>query len=373
MEFTRYLDGMQPGQPEERKPAPRFAMNEVAKHKGNKGALHFEDQERKLPLAMNKSASSGFFAPKEKKVKPKKEKQSKKEPIKKNSMLNSFDEEDEIIELPEVEMPGDIDGEPLEQPLPKRSTAFVHIESPVKIYVTKDYGLFASMAGNRTLNRSKINRIKKDIKGGLNVLKYCPVIVAEKGRKLEIIDGQHRFAVAHELGSYVWYIVAQEMTILDIAKVNSNTEKWKPADYIHCYASQGNEDYKRLQAFKEEFGFNLSSSIQLLTRGIDISDGGVSVNKEAFQAGTFKITKEAEARDLAELVKQFAEFAGHNSSSFITAICKIIKAQMVPVLDVIEAYKANKEMLELQHGYKDYLTNLEVIVNKGKQKRRILY
>lgn len=247
-----------------------------------------------------------------------------------------------------------------------------HAESSVKIYFTKEYGLFKIMTGNRPLNENKIRKIKQDICNGIDVLKYCPVIVHERDGRLEIIDGQHRFYVAKQLGSHVWYIVAGEMSLLEIAKVNSNTEKWKPADFINCYAVQGNEHYVKLREFIEETHFPLSVALQLLGKGLDVADSGGGI-KEIFQEGQFIVTNEEDANKVKEVVEQFEPFGMRRSRVFVVAICKIMQAEKVPVQELITAFKANPDKLSPQSGWKEYMSNLEVILNIGKKVRRVLY
>lgn len=256
--------------------------------------------------------------------------------------------------------------------LPNKVTPGGHVESSVKIFFTKQYDRFVRMKGNRVLNKIKINRIKRDIENGLDVLKYCPVIVSEKDGKLEIIDGQHRYEVAKEMGSHVWYIIADELTLLEIAKVNSNTEKWKNKDYIHCYASQGNEHYQQLSDFMEKYGFPLSVSLALLTKGAILTDGGGDL-KKVFQAGTFTVADLPTAINIAETVMRFEGFEAAKSRTFVVAICKVIESGQCPIDEVIEAYIDNKAKLEPQSSWKEYLGALEAIVNIGKKIRRVIY
>lgn len=261
------------------------------------------------------------------------------------------------------------------EPLQERTVyaAPGHTLSRVQIYTTKQYDRFVKMAGNRSLNKAKINRIKKDIDNGLDMLRYCPIIVAEKDGKLEVLDGQHRLQVCKDLKSPVWYIMADELTILEIARVNSNTEKWKNKDYIHCYVSQGNENYRKVEAFMGEYGFPLSVALALLTKGVKTNDGGEGSVQKQFQEGGIVVKYEAEARRVADIAKQFEGFSAWNSRTFVVAICKIMEADKMPMQEVVAAYLANKDKLQPQGNWKNYLAALEVIVNIGKSKRRILY
>ncbi|MBK7885505.1 MAG: hypothetical protein IPJ81_18200 [Chitinophagaceae bacterium] len=53
----------------------------------------------------------------------------------------------------------------------------------------------------------------------------------------------------------------------DIAKVNSNVEKWKAQDFINCYIQQKNNDYNKLQEFLDMYKINIGTTLRLLTNG----------------------------------------------------------------------------------------------------------
>lgn len=247
----------------------------------------------------------------------------------------------------------------------------LHKESSLLIYHTTEYGAFRMINGNRELNAAKIKRIQKDIAAGLDVLKYCPILVKSDGKKLEIIDGQHRFWVAKELKKPVHYLIVEKnIDLYSIAKINSNTETWKGKDFINCYAQQGNKDYLILQAFVDEWGFNIGMSINLLANG-NTPDGSQAL--DAFKAGQFKVKKLNDAIELAKICKQFSKFNAWRSRPFVVAISKILKGAKCDVKELVEKFNKDTESLQIQGTYKEYLVNLEAIYNKGTHKRRVIY
>ena len=248
----------------------------------------------------------------------------------------------------------------------------MHIESPVKIYVTRDYGLFGLLQGNRSLNKNKIKKIKDEIAAGTNLLKYCPIIVMEAEGKLKVIDGQHRLEVAKQIQSYVWYVISNELSLYEIAKMNSNTEKWKGSDFINCYAVGGNHNYTKLKEFINVYDCPLNVALQLLSKGTKIDNAG-SKDMELFRQGKYQVKKEQEAISVMQQIQVFSSFKGHMTGAFIIAICRIIMADKIALDDVLKAYNANPDKLSLNKNWKEYLLNLETIVNIGKSKRRVIY
>lgn len=248
-----------------------------------------------------------------------------------------------------------------------------HTDSSIKIHYTKDYSLFKNIAGNRDLNFPKIDRIINDIDSGIDLLRYCPILVVERQNLLEIVDGQHRFYVAKEIGSKVWYIIAEELSLYDIARLNSNTEKWNAKDFINCYTQLGNPHYKALKTFLLKYNsIPVTTAISLLVDG-KVNSGG-SHSKTDFEQGKFEIKFQSKAEAFMDMVHQFKCISKSKyPRPFLLAIEKISLAKKIDIAELIE--KANNEDASLKYleTEKQYLTALEEIMNKGKHKRIVIY
>ena len=254
------------------------------------------------------------------------------------------------------------------------SNGLHHTLSQVMVFQSTDYANFKMINGNRQLNESKIKRIIRDIHEGIDVLKYYPITVVEKGERLEIIDGQHRFYIARKLKLPVHYIVMQkQMELPDIAKVNSNTEKWKTKDFINCYIQQGNDNYQKLQEFMDLYHFSATVSIKLLSTGSPGTEAGLLGMSDHFERGLFEVKHWDEAIIIAEQVKRFEAFKYWRDRGFIIAIARIMASAKITIDELHEKWLKYPDMLQKQSGFKDFLFCLENIYNRGKQIRTVIY
>jgi hypothetical protein len=248
-----------------------------------------------------------------------------------------------------------------------------HVESSVKIYQSKDYKKFVAINGNRKLNDKKIKKIIADIDAGIDVLKYYPIQVFERGNTLEVDDGQHRLKISRLLLRPVYYIIMEEERSLpDIAKINSNVEKWKTSDFINCYIEQGNKNYEVLRKFMAEYKFSVTVSTKLLSTGNPGTESGFR-DAHAFQRGQFKVEHYDKAVEIAETCRLFSEYKVWRERGFIIAIYRIKEAGRVSISDLLEKVNKHSDMLQKQSGFKDYIFNLENIFNRGRQIRVTLY
>lgn len=245
-----------------------------------------------------------------------------------------------------------------------------HTEANIKIYFTRDYSRFKDLKGNRLLNDGKINRMISDINSGLDMLRYCPIIVDEK---MNVIDGQHRLYVAKKLKSNVWYVITDGLTMHEIARINSNQERWKARDFIHCYSSQGVKDYNVLQDFIYQYQWPVSLAVIVLSTGKTKDGGGGMKSKEKFERGFFKATHVESANMLAAMVERFNEFEGYKSRPFIDAIGKLMDGGKCDFELLLEKFKSNVDMLTSPNNVKGYLSELESIYNKGAHKRKTIF
>ena len=250
------------------------------------------------------------------------------------------------------------------------SNGLQHTISTVMVFQSTEYARFKMINGNRQLNEKKIKKIIKEIEMG-NDLLYCyPIQVHENNGRLEIMDGQHRFYISSKLKRPVYYILLKkEVALPQIAKVNSNVEKWKGADFINCFVQLGNTHYMKLQEIMDQYPVPITTLIAMLQQG-KINNG--SSTMDSFYQGEFEINHYEFTIQILVICSQF-DYASKFSRNFINAISRMITAENVKMGDVIEKVNKNKAELIVSGEWKDYLTNIENIFNKGNRIRVTTY
>lgn len=118
----------------------------------------------------------------------------------------------------------------------------------MEIKRTKLYDIFRMKKENREINYNKVASLKsKLIENGRQIV---PIIC---NKEMEVIDGQHRLAALKELGWEVMYYVDEAVTVNDLISINNTQKNWGLMDFIHFYASTGNETYKKIEKLMQEY------------------------------------------------------------------------------------------------------------------------
>lgn len=247
-----------------------------------------------------------------------------------------------------------------------------HKVSKIKVYETTDYKRFRFIKGNRETNKHKQEKIIAEIKAGNDILDESPILVTESGNFLDVKDGQNRFEIAMELKRPVHYILKKDkMSLYNLAKNNSNVEKWTSENFINCYKASGNENYIQLDKFHKKYKISIGVCLTMLNTASGISGGNEGLTAK-FQQGQYEVKKWKEAVQLAELCKNFSAFPAWNSRGFITAITKILEAGLCDFDQLKKKFDRDPKKLTLQSNWKGYVNNLEIIYNYDNSKRRVI-
>lgn len=177
------------------------------------------------------------------------------------------------------------------------------MKTNMEIKRTKYYDMFKFKKENREINQNKVMSLKsKLLENGRQII---PIIC---NREMEIIDGQHRFEALKELNWEIMYYIDEAVTTNDLISINNTQKNWGMLDYIHFYASSGDETYKKIEKLCREYD-------ELPLKAILAAVGAKYIKERRVKAGELQFSDE-----------EFAE--GEKCLEFLRRINKDIKIRI---------------------------------------------
>ena len=243
-----------------------------------------------------------------------------------------------------------------------------HIEANTRIYYTTDYGRFKFLKGNRDINEGKVNKIKEVIKSGVDVLKYAPIIVNEA---LEIIDGQHRFAVSRELKTNVYYVIHKDADLSIVPTINSNHTKWRNVDFLNSYLDLKREAYIELLTFIQAHdGISLSTALKVFHSGTPVSLEAL----EAFRDGRLSIENKDRAYHLGTLLSAFIPHTDNPfSSRFFNVVISLDGNGKYDHALMLRKLEESGRRIEDVKSTKTIIQDMESIINHRMRERVVIH
>lgn len=226
----------------------------------------------------------------------------------------------------------------------------------LQIRKTYDYDQFKTIVGNRQRSQTHLKNLAASI-GQTNLMEYQPIVVNEK---FEVIDGQHRLAVAKQNNIPVYFVVVDGATLADVQLLNSNLKPWSMQDYLESHIATGNDDYKMLKDFAGHYGLSLSVSMTLLS-GTSLKPHDLI---QKFKDGQFKVVNLKRAIETADKLlelKPYTEGDTWKAREFITALHMVYRK--IDHKRLLAKVRLHKQKIGRKALVKDYLREFEDICN----------
>lgn len=216
---------------------------------------------------------------------------------------------------------------------------------------TKNYSKFVFSKQNREIKPKTVLSIKESMKK-FGFIPGRPVLIT---KEWIIIDGQHRFLAAKDLGIEVEFEILEGNYLDKMIQLNSTQSNWSLEDYVNSYASQNVDCYRRLLKFQEKYDLNLSSAITIFfgagIKSLNIRNGEV-----------LKIRGNAD--QIADFILNCNTVSYNKDNKFVRAIVsvydKLTKSQL-------NKLKSRLLIVPKLSNSQDFITAFENIINKGKR------
>lgn len=228
------------------------------------------------------------------------------------------------------------------------------------VNTTTDYKQFSFLIDNRDTSRKHINKLRDAIRKNPEILEVQPILVNEN---MEIIDGQHRFTAASELGLPITYTQVHGLNMETARNMNVLQRKWTMEDYSRSYAKAGNPNYKEFLKYWSEYPLiKISVLIRLLAGGPSRYNTSAT-----FKNGTWVIEQnEDKLAYLLDNCNTMAETMGVPfSSSYAAALREVIESETIDfdAERFLRKLKERPELLGRANTRKDALINMERVYN----------
>lgn len=237
----------------------------------------------------------------------------------------------------------------------------------VQIYKTKNYDMFKDVEGNRVLDGTHLSNLEGSIRER-NWLANEPGIVNEN---FELIDGQHRLAVAEKLDEWFYFTIAGGANDQDVILLNTSSQTWKVENYLDYYVAKGKKDYIELKKFMEKHNITLGNAGALLTLKPSISQ--VRMHRKAFKAGHFEITDKSLGEEMVKWMYEFKPLCATEkmwqTRAFVRALWIIEINSEVFIEDVYEKVQLEGVKIFREEDFVGYLRQFETILNAGQGNR----
>lgn len=230
-----------------------------------------------------------------------------------------------------------------------------------KIQISKDYSKFYNSSENRNVNLKSAHarQLRRSLKSQGWIPSF-PMSVFRNGKSgYKILDGQHRFAIAREIGMPVKFVeVDQEF---EISHINEMQKGWSLLDYLERWKKAGKKEYFELEEFIDNHpSVDLGTSISLL------SNVSGSSSLKPFKLGKFKITKAS--RGMAyRIANAYEKIVTENKEAkhrnHIRAITKCVKVDEFDIDRLVDQYKKYSYMIQSYSKIEDWLDLMQEIYN----------
>lgn len=239
---------------------------------------------------------------------------------------------------------------------------YVEKKVDATVQVTNNYKKFHLLMDNRQTARAHINKLKDAINHNPKILEVQPILVNEN---MEIIDGQHRFIAASELGLPIHYSMVEGLDISTARQMNVMQRKWGVDDYAYSYAKAGNIHYKAYNEYRREYPGVQATTLQI------VLGGGESGNMASdFRNGKFIVKRDEEdAKWILEQLLKIREITGGEipiSKGFVSALLQALKKEDFQFEQFMENLRKKPEQFRRTNTIRDSLRLLEDIYNFGK-------
>lgn len=193
------------------------------------------------------------------------------------------------------------------------------------VFESEEYDKLKKLTGNREINNKNVlQKMELIEKNGFKTTD--PIVLDGEGK---IIDGQHRREAAIELKTPFKFTVDTESTnsLETTIEMNNSSKAWTIDDYVNAYALNGNDNYRKLLALKNELDLNMTKTLVLYCGYMIGNETQASIKNGNFEFNEIKATRAKlylnEIKQLQDVILNTNYKRMVGSQSFMSAYVKV--------------------------------------------------
>lgn len=223
-----------------------------------------------------------------------------------------------------------------------------------------NYGAFSFLNANRAVSERHVGAIKRSFEDNGNFTQAQPILVNEQ---LQIIDGQHRFTAARELGVPIFYTVVPGLGAKQAREMNLLHREWEAEDYLRAYANDGQRPYILFQELQGEYpGISLTTLITYVA--------GAQINgiHKKFRDGRLKLTAttmDKARRRLNRLVELRALTDAFKRQPMAMALLRVMATEYYKHSKMVRKVENQRSEIRAYQSMADNVRQLEDVFNKN--------
>jgi hypothetical protein len=229
----------------------------------------------------------------------------------------------------------------------------------MSVKTTTNLDQFTFHERNRRVNRSAVKKLAESI---MRVGLKTPITVTTGN---VILDGQHRLEAIRLINKTasspqkISYI-KKNMSIEDIAEMNAHQVQWRMNDWIHFYATGGNENYIKLQEAAEQFKPHKLTSICAF---LSPAEGA---HTSIITSGSYVFEMTQEKKDILTKLKEYGKLnPAFVSKAVLLSIIDLRRLEGFSIDRLFHAIELNFESIITQSGRGNWSRHFVRFYNKG--------
>ena len=248
-----------------------------------------------------------------------------------------------------------------------KNTKEINAKVYSNIMVSTDYDMVKTINTNRNLNMANYNKLLRSMQEEQLIMPIC------LNENYELIDGQHRFFAAKELGLPFYYYIQEGYKEAQMKRANLVGSTWNKNDFLNMYINEGDETYQRVKELMDKYCIVISDMIKIMAavREVNYRELGLM-----FEEGTMVMNEHdfIDIEDFLNSLYLFHDFKHYNRSKFISAFLELYFHPNYNHKHMIEKYSKRSAVLVPQLTRDAYLTLLaNKIYSFGTSKNNIYY